>query len=656
MFTDLYYKEDNQYAGPVGRVLDSSAKSMAGIEYGQVYHFGHFDQCMNTERRYRNESDGVQNKIITQYCLADVRVDGYQERTMVSRQPLQRFNESARVHWGICVPVSCSAEDVIRVVQAISGSRSVSISQDACHKEVTTEPSTLDIVYVAIILFFVLMVVLSTLYHVQSICSRRNEKKTTLVYVLRSFSVIENVKKLAQNSKDDHGLGCINGIKAVAMFTILSGHALLFLTGGAGYNPGFYFEQAKYMRNTFLLNSPLLVDTFLLLSGFLFTRLLLIELDKRNGKINFGLLYIFRYIRLTPAYGAIIALYATWLPRLGSGPLWDKRMLLEQARCRDSWWRNALYINNYLGTDSICMFQSWYLAADTQLFVLAPLLLYPLWRYGRRVGVTLLATVAALSVVIPFLVTYYGELDPSLMIYADEVTDLQSNSYFANVYVKTHMRATAYIFGLVVGYLVHIMQEKNITIGKQKLFLIWTISTVVGTSSMMGITAFYNSTGTENYLYNAVYAALHRLGWSLSNGWLVLACVTGHAGPLKKFLSSRPLVPISRLTYCAYLTNGLVELYFSASQRVPMYGGVINMTAVTLSHVILTFLSALGLCLVFESPIHGIEKILLRRARPVSGRATIGSHHQHTAVQKGVATNNSNGTACTQSTSDDSSA
>lgn len=41
------------------------------------------------------------------------------------------------------------------------------------------------------------------------------------------------------------------------------------------------------------------------------------------------------------------------------------------------------------------------------------------------------------------------------------MTDLQSNSYFANVYVKTHMRATAYIFGLVAGYLVHIMQQKK---------------------------------------------------------------------------------------------------------------------------------------------------------------------------------------------------
>lgn len=103
------------------------------------------------------------------------------------------------------------------------------------------------------------------------------------------------------------------------MMLIISGHALLFISSGPVLNSNFIAEvsvlntkiaqearnlnilfssqQVKLFRNAILLNSPLLVDTFLLLSGFLFARLLLVELDKRNGKINFLLLYIFRYIR-----------------------------------------------------------------------------------------------------------------------------------------------------------------------------------------------------------------------------------------------------------------------------------------------------------------------------------------------------------------------
>lgn len=57
--------------------------------------------------------------------------------------------------------------------------------------------------------------------------------------------------------------------------------------------------------------------------------------------------------RLTPAYFIVIGLYATWLPKLGSGPLWNSRMTEEQNRCLSSWWLNLLYINNYVGTDQL---------------------------------------------------------------------------------------------------------------------------------------------------------------------------------------------------------------------------------------------------------------------------------------------------------------
>lgn len=140
------------------------------------------------------------------------------------------------------------------------------------------------------------------------------------------------------------------------------------------------------VQNAFLQNSPLLVDSFLLLSGFLFARLVLIEMDKRRGKINFGMLYVFRYIRcvlkffkkafndltsirrLTPAYLAMIGLYSTWFIRIGDGPLWKQKISLEQERCQASWWKNLLYINNYYGNDELCMFQSWYLAGELKVF------------------------------------------------------------------------------------------------------------------------------------------------------------------------------------------------------------------------------------------------------------------------------------------------
>ena len=66
----------------------------------------------------------------------------------------------------------------------------------------------------------------------------------------------------------------------------------------------------------------------------------------------------------------------------------------------------------------------------------------------------------------------------------------------------------------------------------------------------------------------------------------MLACVTSNSGSLKKFLSSRVLVPLSRLTYCAYLTNGFIELYLIGSMRTPKYMSVTNLVRFNLSMIL----------------------------------------------------------------------
>uniref|UniRef100_A0A1B0D242 Acyltransferase 3 domain-containing protein n=1 Tax=Phlebotomus papatasi TaxID=29031 RepID=A0A1B0D242_PHLPP len=480
----------------------------------------------------------------------------------------------AQVHWGICLPASCTVKDVEGFLATAVGHR-VQVEEKFCHSEQPLEFTNSEVFFLCILTMFTLIVIVSTGHSIYHYCHNDINKPrlpTLLNAILKSFSITENLVKLVKKGSDDLGLGCVNGIKTLAMVFIISGHAMAFIAGGPVQNPDFYAKQSQYVQNAFLLNSPLLVDTFLLLSGFLFARLLLVELEKRKGKVNFGFLYIFRYIRLTPAYMAVLFLYMVLLEKLGSGPLWDARIGLEQERCTSSWWINLLYLNNYLGTEKLCMFQSWYLAADTQLFILAPLLLYPLWRW-RKIGVYLFAASATISVLIPFVVTYVNNLDPTFLAFADEISDLSENFYFINFYIKTHMRATAYIFGLLTGFLVHYMQEKKWH------YACWITSVIAGAASMFSIVIFYNPDYESSRIENALYAGLHRMGWSFFTSWIVFVCVTGRAKPLHRFLASRVMAPFSRLTYCAYLTNGLVELYLASTIRTPKYLTVLNLVS-----------------------------------------------------------------------------
>lgn len=169
--------------------------------------------------------------------------------------------------------------------------------------------------------------------------------------------------------------------------------------------------------------------------------------------------------------------------------------------------------------------------------------------------------------------------------------DISVNHFFVNTYIKTHMRATAFLFGIACGYLVHYIKDKQIKFSTTSLWMLWTSSVVIGIASMFSIVMFF---GVEySPFVRSLYASLHRLGWSYATSWILLACVLGYAGPLRSILASRALVPLSRLTYCAYLMNGLVELYQAASIRAPKHMSIINLVSLIRNqcHKILLFTS-----------------------------------------------------------------
>lgn len=139
----------------------------------------------------------------------------------------------------------------------------------------------------------------------------------------------------------------------MAMLFVIAGHSLIFSLFGPNSNDKYILESLQHTYYTIVSNSQLLVETFLLLSGLLMAYMFLIELDKRNGHINFLFVYIGRYIRLTPAFLVVIGFYCTWMVKTGSGPLWKKRLFNERDRCLKSWWANLLYINNYVSTDNL---------------------------------------------------------------------------------------------------------------------------------------------------------------------------------------------------------------------------------------------------------------------------------------------------------------
>lgn len=58
-------------------------------------------------------------------------------------------------------------------------------------------------------------------------------------------------------------------------------------------------------------------------------------------------------------------------------------------------------------------------------------------------------------------------------------------------------------------------------------------------------------------------ATFGHTAWGLCIGWIVIACFYGYGGPINAILSYKGLLPLSRLTFCAYLIHPVIMVITS---------------------------------------------------------------------------------------------
>ncbi|KAG8224790.1 hypothetical protein J437_LFUL002235 [Ladona fulva] len=474
-----------------------------------------------------------------------------------------------------------------------------------------------------------MVLIISTAYDMLVFRQRDNkeDKPTRTESFLLIFSAYTNLEKLGRPDRTKE-MSILHGLRLFSMVFIILGHRCLFSYGGPFYNPEFLEERYRKIQDMFLLNGTLIVDTFFVLSGFLTCYTIILELTKRKG-LNIGMLYLYRWMRLTPVYMMVVAFYATLIDNLDNGPMWKAKMGVERERCQQNWWTNFLYINNYVNADQLCMFQSWYIACDMHYFLIAPLIIFPLWRWKNWKGKIPLATVVIASIIIPFIITFVGKYDGVLRVYISLLEDPNANEHYRNVYIKSHSRAGPYFIGITAAYICYQRKIAGKKFSKLTMWIVSLIAAFVGLASMFGGWSFYIP-GRPYYIWeNATYATLHRIAWSMAMCWAILGSITTGFNVLEPILSLDAITPLSRLTYCVFLTHGAVQLYIVSSLRVPQFMSFPRLFWMASGDLVMAFIFALFIHLLFEAPVGGLQKILLSSGKQRRPRQAVKSNEKN---------------------------
>ena len=624
--------------------IDAFGKPSPGILRGAVDFKGAFDECLSIKANFT-----------MQYCLSHLIFDA------------AKINFYLTFYEALCIPASCNETDVGRALNKTTAllyerfqalivlddyEANVLTCMNQENKKLPFSPGAKAMIALSCLL--VVLVIIGTFvdwliqvyktlkyehHYGNSINSDHQynrfqgneiDEKATLLAVnsgqpkqpevsrflydlIVSFSLYKTVPAIMSTHQPPSAISCINGLRVISMFWVIMGHVYVFCIEFQVLDNTLdliYF--VKRFTAQPILNGFFSVDTFFFLSGLLVSYLTLREMKRKKGRFPFLPYYLHRYLRLTPTYMFVMFFIWALSIYMGNGPTFQSSMRAVSRYCKSYWWTNILYINNLHPSDSSkeCMGWAWYLADDMQFFAISPLLLIPLY-YWLPAGLIAVAVLLAASIgVTGFIAGYYGfpanEFAP--LLFGTDIRPTDFPDQFSEIYVKPYCRISPYLVGIVLGYVFF----KNYRFKFRRVvnlllyLLLWAIAIVFGMSAVYGLYSSFNGhhlTVTENVMY----FMFSRLTWGLALAQLAFCCHYGYGGVINCFLSLPFWIPLSRLTFTAYLVHPVVIFVLYSSLRHTLHFDTNTMVVYTIACCVLSYGVAGVVSVLVEFPLSNVE-------------------------------------------------
>ncbi|CAG5047435.1 unnamed protein product [Parnassius apollo] len=543
---------------------------------------------------------------------------------------IQKFSEErysfnhTRIHRGFCISSRCSDVDEVSLnrkfvkcvknhTQKYYGFDAKLSSLDYCKTNKTPPSRPIDGLDIAFIYFcgiILLMNVIGTIYDFT-----RNLDHKPNRYLI-TWSLAESWKRLTNpyESGDQRltSFSPINGIKAISLCFVVLSHSVLAFYVSYLRNPQFVEYSSRHPLSTLFQNGTVIVQTFIMLSSFLLAYNLLIDSEKDPKGLRLRSLprvFFNRIARITPLNGFMVVLMATWWRHMGDGPLWIPLVEAECAQCRNKWWAHVLYINNFMEPEKKCLIQTWFLAVDMQLYVLAGFLTVTLGRSPRR-AIKVLSCLLVCVIVANFVIAYNWNLKTMLFhMYPEEIRNqFAGEPSFNFLYTAPWSNLPTSLIGVFAAILLYYWQQVNFKPGESLIFRILYRCSVP--SIFIWLLSGYFVKDISSPIGIAAHAALERPVFSL----IIVVALLGFINKVDslwwQFLSWDGWRPLSRMSLPILLVHWSYNLTQIALNTNLTEMSIFAVSGHWLLTLALTYVTSLPLHLLIEVPMMQFFKAL----------------------------------------------
>ncbi|KAJ1528900.1 hypothetical protein ONE63_007269 [Megalurothrips usitatus] len=142
------------------------------------------------------------------------------------------------------------------------------------------------------------------------------------------------------------------------------------------------------------------------------------------------------------------------------------------------------------------------------------------------------------------------------------------------MYYPPYMRATPYVFGTLMGYVLFLIKSGKIkaSLSKTTVVLGWACSAALCIGVILAAQPLIDKAHHPyRVAEHALYAGLHRVAWALGTSWVLMACILGYGGLVNALLSCRIFTVLGRLGYGIFLTHAAVQMVDVGTVRTSHY-------------------------------------------------------------------------------------
>ena len=623
-FIKLFMTTTDQLHVPIPQLvnmIDAFGKLEPGYLTGNTYSYGSYDECMGIDT--------------AQYCLTPLLLN----------LKLKNLSLPLPYEVGMCLPQGCNETD-IKIM--INMTKFLSLNGDIMCEIDKSPPYNAGAIFMLIVcgIFGVLIAlgtsidfIITTYYDNDNVplpliinsdivskdststerlpllrrmtADTKQKNKVTLFDFITAFSLYKTVPTVLATKQPPSAITSINGIRVMSMFWVIVCHTYFWVGVFQKVDNPLYILNNVGPRFSFqpIANGFFSVDSFFFLSGLLAAYLTLREMARRKGGFPVLMYYIHRYLRLTPTL-AFVMFFAWFLTlHLADGPIYQQGVGVGSTwyqSCEKYWWTNLLYINNvYPVNAGGCIGWVWYLANDMQFFIVAPLMIVPLF-YSLPVGLVCVGLFLAGSFAASGFSAGYYDIQANQFAYF--IYGFAPDPNADALYFRPYHRIPPYLVGIVLGYL--IFKKARLPFGKLVnwfgYILLWILATGLCMSAVYGLYPTWHQ-HLSTLAENVIYQMFSRFAWGVGLAFAVFACHNGYGGVINTFLSQKFWIPLSRLTFTAYLVHPIILTVIFGSARQPFHYSDIPLAVFAVASVVLSYGAAAIVAVCVEFPLANVE-------------------------------------------------